>query len=94
MLGLERVVRGFEAVVGARERIEPGLHRARHLPLPGVGQAVLLRQGRGRQAALLERAVLGLELLRALRVELVREKQLVLGGLERLQVGEALVLRG
>ena len=55
MLGLERVVRGFEAVVGARERIEPGLHRARHLPLPGVGQAVLLRQGRRRPAARLER---------------------------------------
>ena len=66
VLDLERVVRGFEVVVGARERVEPRL----------------------------ERAVLGLELLRALRVELVREKQLVLGGLERLQVGEALVLRG
>ena len=56
VLGLERVVHGFEVEVGAREGVEPRLYGARHLPLPGVGQAVLLRQGRRRPAALLERA--------------------------------------
>ena len=102
VLGLQRgllqeevLVRGQERGVLGLELVEPRLHRARHLPLPGVGQAVLLRQGRGRLAALLERAVLGLELLRALRVELVREEQPVLGGLAgELQVGESVGLRG
>ena len=81
-------MRCFEVVVGASDRVEPRLHHEHHLALPGVGQAVLLREGHHRPAALLEGAVLGCKLLRTLFVELVGEVVLVLcclaGELERL----------